>query len=498
MVAPPLSGNRTRGIKRLALTAARINAVDWLLAETVRLHEERQGRMRDDETANVLARETAASLPGRLARRAAALPIAAGIREDVTYLFRLAWRMAVVLSVLAIVAGTIAALSATAVRQVDLLLAVASLLLLPGLMLIVWAGSMIFARPGRAAPGLSHGWLAISLRKLGPRMVSGPLAAETVSAAAGLMTTGAGRWMLGALTHVFWSVYGLSALAVLALLFSIAQYDLSWGTTLLDDATAVGLIQAMAWLPSAVGLIEPLTSEWILAGREGVQSGAMRAEWARFLLVLIAVYGILPRVVLALACSAFGWAGLKRMSLDTTRPGYLRLAGALTTDGEMEVQGPEPATVSPPQRERPRVAEGAPLLVAVELERSDWPTALPSLEWRALGRADTRAQRKGLLAAAGGLDKPPPAVLGQCSGVRTPDEGTGRFLSDLAEAAGTVLVIWLDELSMLEARGGDVKERRSDWQALADRVGAEFVVLDASEPDADSLAALRQAIGMTE
>lgn len=480
------------------MSVSRINAVEWLLAETVRLHEERHGRMCDDETANVLARETAGSLQARLARRAAALPVAAGIRIDLKRLRQLASRMALMLSALAVIAGSLAAFSTTAIRQVDLLLAVASLLLLPGLMLILWAGSMLFARPGRAAPGLSHGWLAVSLRKLGPRMASGPLAAESVSAAAGLMLTSPGRWLLGALTHVFWLVYGLSALAALTLLFSIAQYDLSWGTTLLEDATVVGGIQAMAWLPAAFGLIEPLTSDWIMTGREGIQSGAMRAEWARFLLVLIAVYGILPRALLALVCAALGSRGLKRMSLDTARPGYLRLAGALNPAEDIEVRGPEPAVAPAPRRERPAQVDGAPLLVAVELERSDWPIPLPQLEWRALGRADTRTQRKALLAAAGGLDKPPPAVLAQCSALRTPDEGTGRFLSDLADAAGTVLVIWLDELSILKSRGVDEVERHSDWQALADRMGAELVTLDANQPDDESLAALRRAIGVRE
>ncbi|MFP4208119.1 MAG: hypothetical protein ACLFSC_05620, partial [Wenzhouxiangella sp.] len=57
-----------------------IRAADWLLAEAVRVHEERHGRLRDDETANVLARETAGGLAARLARRAAALPVAAAVR----------------------------------------------------------------------------------------------------------------------------------------------------------------------------------------------------------------------------------------------------------------------------------------------------------------------------------------------------------------------------------------------------------------------------------
>ena len=311
-----------------------------------------------------------------------------------------------------------------------------------------------------------------------------------------MLLTGAGRWLLGALTHLFWSMYGVSALAILILLFSIAQYDLSWGTTLLTDDTAVSLIQAMAWLPVALGFIEPLTPEWILAGREGVQGGALRADWARLLLVLVAVYGIFPRLVLALLCGLFGWAGLKKMDLDTARPGYLRLAGVLSADQDVRIQGDRPSIVKAAKRQRPAVVDGAPLLVAVELERADWPVSLPGVQWRALGPADTRAQRKSLLAAAGGLQLPPPAVLAQCSGLRTPDEGTGRFLSDLADEAGTVLVIWLDELSVLQGRGGDPAEREADWRDLAERMGAELVILDASQPDDRGLLALRQACGV--
>ncbi|MFW5816876.1 MAG: DUF2868 domain-containing protein, partial [Wenzhouxiangella sp.] len=336
------------------------------------------------------------------------------------------------------------------------------------------------------------------LRRLGPRLFSGPLAAETVSAAVGLLTTGAGRWLLGTLTHAFWATYGLAALATLALLFSIAQYDLSWGTTLLADDTVVGLIQALAWLPEALGLAEPLSPDWILAGREGAQSGELRAQWARFLLVLVGVYGILPRLVLMLVCAAFAAVGLRGVRLDTARPGYLRLAGVLTADGEIHTRGPRPQTAAAPRRERPAAAAGPPLLVAVELERTDWPVSLPGIEWRALGRADTRAQRTGLLAAVESLTRPPPAVLAQCSALRTPDEGTGRFLAALADAANTVLVIWLDEVQAWRERGGDHGERQADWRALAERIGAELVVVDADAPEAGALAELIQALGLRE
>jgi hypothetical protein len=466
-----------------------------MVAEAVRLHEERYGRLRDDETANVLARESADGLESRLARRAAALPVSASIRHDLQRLRRLLISLAWILIVLAAVAGTLAAWASAQAREVDVLLAAASLLILPLVMLMAWLATMLFTRPGRAAPGLSSGLLGMGLRRLGPRLLSGPLSAETVGAVAGLLTTAPGRWLLGVLTHLFWTVYGLAAIAMLALLFSIAQYDLSWGTTLLADDTVVEFIQILGGLPAALGLIEPLTPEWILSGREGTQDGAMRAEWAQLLLVIVAVYGILPRLLLAAVSMLLATVGLRRVSLDTTRPGYLRLAGALSADGDILTRGDRPRSSQSPPRKRPANAAGPPVLVAMELEREDWPVSLPGMNWRSLGRADTRSQRNELLAAVKALESPPPALLAQCSALRTPDEGTGRFLSALADAVDTVLVIWLDELDVLKARGGDAMEREADWQALARRISADFVVLDASGPEPSALAELRQKSG---
>ncbi len=475
------------------MSKGRLPAAAWLLTETVRLHEERHGRILEDATANVLARETAGGFVDGLARRAAALPDAASVRADLLRLRGLGRWLVVLVLLLAVTAGALAALSSAASREVDVLLASASLLLLPGLMLLVWLALMLFSRPGRTAPSLSGGLLGLGIRRLGPRVLSGPLAAETVSSATGLLLSRPGRWLLGSLTHAFWALYSLAALILLVLLFSIAQYELSWGTTLLTDDSVIRVIQGLAWAPATLGLIEAPSPEWILAGREGMNSGAVRGEWARFLLVLVAVYGLLPRLLLLVLCLALAVPGLRRVPVDTSRPGYLRLAGILVADGDIDTRGQAPVATRPPARARPRRSAGPPLLVGVELEREDWPVELPGLAWRALGRADTRSQRAGLVAAVESLAEPPPAVLAQCSALRTPDEGTGRFLSGLADAAGTVLVIWLDESEALRDRGGDLAARQADWHDLAGRIGAELVVVDADAPDEAALAELVRA-----
>ena len=479
------------------MSKGHLPVTDWLLTETVRLHEERHGRFRDDDTANVLARETAGHFADALSRRAAALPCAAAVRADLQRLRCLGRWLVLLMLLVALVAGVLAALSSAATREVDVLLAAASLLVLPGLMLVLWFMLMLFSRPGQTAPSLSGGLLGLGIRRLGPRVLSGPLAAESVAAATGLLLSRPGRWLLGTFTHAFWALYSLAALALLGLLFSIAQYDLSWGTTLLTDETVVVLIQGLAWAPAALGLIEAPSAEWILAGREGVESGALRAEWARFLLVLVASYGLLPRLVLLGLCAILAVVGLRHVPVQTFRPGYLRLAGVLVADGKIDTRGQLPTATKPPVRTRPRRSAGPPLLVGVELEREDWPVELPGLQWRALGRADTRSQRAGLQAAIDSLETPPPAVLVQCSALRTPDEGAARFLSGLADVGGTVLVIWLDEIEALRTRGGDLSARCADWQNLAGRIGAEMVVFDADAPDEAALEELARIAGVS-
>lgn len=489
MPRPIIEGRFHAGRARF-VSKARLSAADWLLTETVRLHEERHGRGGDDDTANALARNAGPNLTLRLARRAAALPAAASVRADLARLRRLALRLGGLVLVLAALAGGLAAMASAAEREIGFLLAAASLLALPTLMLLIWLLLMLLSRPSRAAASLSGTMVAMGISRLGPRLLDGPLAAETVAASGGLLGTVPGRWALSAMAHLFWVVYSLAALVVLVLLFSVAQYDLSWGTTLLSDESVVGLISALAWLPANLGLIDPPRADWILAGREGHQPGSTRAEWASFLLALVLVYGLLPRLFLAVLSALLAFFGLRRLHLDTRQPGYLRLAGVLSDSAEVDVHGQAPAAPPARQRRVPRDADGPPLLVGMELERSDWPVKLPGHSWQVLGRADTRAQRRQLLAAAQGFLRPPPALIAHCSALRTPDEGTGRFLGRLADAAETLLVIWLDQTGRLEARDIDPRQRIADWHSLAERIGAALVVLDADQPAPGALAEL--------
>lgn len=471
---------------------------DWLLTEAVRLREERSGRRGDDEAAVASALATGGTLSSRLAARAQALPGADNILADIRHLRRLARNLALGLIALGALSGALAARASIADRQVDILLAAAALLLVPTVMLMVWLVLVVAGARGRDSGSLAGGLLAAGLRRLGPRLLGSDHAAEVTLAGGRLLRTGIGRWLLSSLTHAFWIAYAVAALMTLAAFFSIVQYDLSWGTTLLSEGTVVALMQTLAQPPAALGLIPPAPPEWILAGREGVPSAEGRAQWARFLLAMIAVYGLLPRLVFALLSLLGVFVGLRRLAVDTTLPGYLRLSGALLPAAPATEHGRAPKPAPKKTRRRPRNPVGGPVLIGIELEQQTWPLAIPGIETHALGRADDRAGRGRLLSALAALRGPPPVLLIACSMLRTPDAGSERFIDRAADAAGTVPVLVLVEGALFAERGGRLASRLADWQALAERAGGEALLLDLDAPDAAAIARLLQWIQGSE
>ncbi len=475
----------------------RLRVNDWLLVESFRHLEERAGR-RADASALAIARERGGDLPGRILARALALDQAPAVRADIRRLRRaLSW-LGLGLAGLGLVLGATAARATIADRQVDILLATAALLLVPSLMLLAWLGVMLFGARRRARAGLLGGLAFGALRWLGPRLLASPHGADVMTAFGGLAATAWGRWRLSAMTHGFWLAYAVGAFFTLFVFFSVVQYELTWGTTLLGDESVVRLVRWLAAWPELLGFMSPSDPAWIVAGREGTDDAPARAQWARFLLAMIAAWAIVPRAALgaiSLSCSAL--AG-RRMELDTTRPGYLRLAADLSpARGTAESAGrPVPVAGRRKRRERKPNAVGV-LAVAVELEREEVGPAglVPGVEIIDLGRADHRAGREAALENARLLRRPAAAVLAVCSMLRTPDAGTERFLARLSEAADAPLWLAVDEGGRLVERGGDLAARRRDWQSLAERAGGEAVFIDRDAPAAGELARLHRALG---
>ncbi|MCQ4348666.1 DUF2868 domain-containing protein [Pseudomonas stutzeri] len=429
----------------------------WL-AETLRLTEEQRGPLEDAEACRQ-ARAGGGDLRRRILARAALLARREGLDLAAAH-WRQGARLALLLlGLLALGSGAGLAFAALGdgSRPVNLLWALGSLLGLHLVTLAGWALGFVFA--GEAAGVLGRLWLDLG----------GRLARDSRSALLGpallalLGRAGLQRWALGLLSHGLWLLALLAALAVLLALLATRRYGFVWETTLLPTEGFAALIHALGALPALLGFPQP-DLELLRASGEAVVGGeAARQTWAAWLLGVFAVYGLLPRALLALLCLWRWRRGLARLDLDLAQPGYSRLRERLLPSSErLGVGDPAPAQLHQPRAgHAERTLQGA-LLVAVELDdRQPWPPALPPGVEDA-GVLDDGASRRALLERL--ANRPAARLLVACDPRRSPDRGTLGLLGELARSAGDTRV-WL-----LPAPPGEPLDpaRLGDWQtALA-------------------------------
>jgi hypothetical protein len=215
-------------------------------------------------------------------------------------------------------------------------------------------------------------------------------------------------------------------------------------------------------VPALLGFHLP-DSNMIAASTHVLVDDTSRQAWASWLLGVLLVFGLLPRLVLLLLCWA-GWQrGKSRLTLDLNLPDYQLLRAHLQPSSERlginaiapELPPHHPATAS-------TLASSGALLVAIELDpQRPWPPPLPKTVADA-GVLDSREQRQHLLEQ---LSRFPPARLAiACDPRRSPDRGTLALLGELARSA-TATRIWL-----LPAAPGEAldSQRLGDWHhALA-------------------------------
>ncbi len=470
-----------------------IELSDWLLTESLRRHEQRLGRRGDDAKAMILAREAATSLDRRLAVRAQALPGLEGFGRDLGRLYQNGRRFLLALALLGLVGGWFAARASAADRAMDLLLVSLALVGLPTLILLIWLLVWIGSARSASTPGALSATVGRLLAWLGPRLLSGTLAAELAQSAVSWLGTAAGRWWLSLGSHLLWLGYSLGALLGLAFFFSVAQYDLSWGTTILSDESVADLIVALAWLPEQLAMVPAMTPDIIERGREGGLAGLDRALWARFLMVLVVLYVILPRLFLVL----LSWWRFRRLSkrvpLDLALPGYLRLrAELMPSSSEEKLLGDRPEDDAYPEQ-RPRPASSSrPIVVGFELDGDADQALARALDDRVvhLGCADRRQERESLVQALSAIRPPPSDLLVVCSLLRTPDSGSARLIGRLADAARGALTLLAIDADQVSARGGDLAGRLADWERLARRAGGRLEAIDLG----DDPAALRARV----
>lgn len=424
----------------------------WL-TETIRLREEHAGPL-DDLEANRVARSAGGDLSARIQRRALWLAERDGLSDALGHWLQGARLALIVLAVLAVVSGAGLAFAALGDGQtpVNVFWALGSLLGLNLILLLSWALGLVFA--GEHGATLGRLWLWLS-EKLARDAKAAQLAPALLLL---LQRRKLNRWVLGALVNGLWLLAMLSALILLLTLMATRRYGFVWETTLLGSDTFVAMTQALGALPALLGFNVP-TVEMIRASGDGALNiESARQAWATWLVGVLVVYGVLPRLLLALLCVWRWKRGRAQLQLDLNLPGYAQLRERLMPTSErLGISDAAPEQLHRVQSTVSDLQSDGALLVAIELDdQRPWPPALPKNVSDA-GVLDSRESRHKLLEQ---LSRFPPARLAiACDPRRSPDRGSLALIAELARNASATRV-WL-----LQAPPGEAldAERLGDW-----------------------------------
>jgi len=435
----------------------------WL-CEALRLREEHAGPLEDSE-ANRHAQQAASDLSARIEARALWLANRDGLLHAQQHWLQGARLALTLLVLLALLSGAGLALSALGdgQRSVNVFWALGSLLGLHLLLLLGWLLGLLLG--GKQAGALGRLWLWLS-EKLARDARAAQLAPALLLL---LQRQGLNRWLLGLLVHGLWLVALLSALLLTLALLATRRYGFVWETTLLGSDTFVSLTHALGAIPALLGFSVPSAEIIRASGDAALPIEAARHAWAGWLLGVLLVFGILPRLLLALFCLWRWQAGQKRLQLDLSLPGYSLLRERLQPSSErLGVCDVAPAQLHQPQAGNHSEGSLGALLVAIELDpQRSWPPVLPKGISDA-GVIDSREQRNQLLDQ---LSRFPPArLLIACDPRRSPDRGSLALLGELARSAAATR-IWL-----LPPPPGEALDsaRLSDWHRALEHLQLSY------------------------
>jgi hypothetical protein len=426
---------------------------DLWLTEAVRLREQQAGALEDTE-ANRRARTEGGDLPTRITHRGRLLAERDGMLAALLHWKQGARLALIVLAIFAVISGAGLAFAALGDGQapVNVFWALGSLLGLNLILLISWALSLIFA--GHNTASLGRLWLWLS-EKLARDAQAAQLAPALVLL---LQRKRLNRWVLGALVNGIWTLALVSALVMLLMLMATRRYGFVWETTILGSDTFVALTHALGAIPSLLGFSVPTDSMIRASGNGASIVESARQAWAAWLVGVLVVFGIAPRLLLALVCFWRWRRGRAALTLDLSQPGYAELRERLMPSSErLGVNDAAPPSLHHVQLERASLESEGALLVAIELDdQRPWPPKLPKSVADA-GILDSRESRNKLLDQ---LTRFPPARLAiACDPRRSPDRGSLALIAELARCAGSTRV-WLLPAPTGSALDAD---RLGDW-----------------------------------
>ncbi|HJH22521.1 MAG TPA: DUF2868 domain-containing protein [Pseudomonas lactis] len=435
----------------------------WL-TETVRLREEHAGPLEDLE-ANRLARTAGGDLPSRIQQRALHLAERDGLTAALSRWLQGARLALVLLAVVAVISGAGLAFAAlgNGLAPVNVFWALGSLLGLNLILLISWALGLLFA--GEHSASLGRLWLWLS-EKLARDAKAAQLAPALLLL---LQRQKLNRWAVGVLVNSLWLLALLSALVILLTLLATRRYGFVWETTILGADTFVAVTQALGTLPALLGFNVPTVEMIRASGDSALNIESARQAWAAWLVGVLLVYGLLPRLILALLCLWRWKRGRAALRLDLNLPGYAQLRERLMPSSErLGVNDVAPEHLHQVSGGVSELESDGALLVAIELDdQHPWPPKLPA-NVKSAGILDSRESRNKLLEQ---LSRFPPARLAiACDPRRSPDRGSLALIAELARSASDTRV-WL-----LQAPPGQAldAERLGDWHAALQQLEVSF------------------------
>lgn len=426
----------------------------WL-CETVRLREEQSGLLEDSEACRT-ARRNQGSLAQRLQVRGLFLAQRDGLVSAMLHWLQGA-KLALWLVILsAIISGVIlakTALSGTP-QTINIFWALAGLIGLNLLSLLLWCFSMVFSHQTNSP--LSQVWLWLS-NKLARDAKAVQLAPALLVL---LQRHHLLRWGLGRLLHGWWLLTLTTALLSLIALLATRRYGFVWESTIVASDSFVLLVNSLgspgAWLGFAVPDSELIRS----SGLQALENEQARHIWASWLLGMLLIYGIVPRLICSLLCEWRWRRGVKRLQLNADDPIWQIYQQRVQPSSErLGIVDAAPSHL-------PSSSVGATLqgqdavLVAIELDDSiSWPPDLP-LKVLDAGIIDSREQRRQILEQLAA--HPPARLLIACNPQRSADRGTLHLMAELSRTA-THTRVWLLQTDT-------IAERLSNWQEQLDKL----------------------------
>lgn len=404
-------------------------------------HKETEWGPLDDSKAVRLAQHGTSNLE-KVVRRAEELSVSSGLLTGISTLITVGRFVLLLMFVSAIFAGTI--LTSTVLERgnqpVNITWAVVSLLGLNVLSLLLWLVALLLPRASGGILAQLWPWLTRKLAR-GPDMA---LALQSVWSVLG--QAGTKRWVLSAVTHVFWLTLSTSAAVALYLMLSTRQYDFVWATTVLSPDVFVSWAERLATVPQWLGYAVP-DREIVRASSavSAINAESTRMLWSNWLMGCLVAYGILPRLFLAALSIVIVFIRRNAMRPDLSSPYYISVLNRIpSTESYTDGRTPKDSVfkIATDHADQTRLAPHAEsVLIAIEPNPEEaWPPEDIGTNVTCTEPIDSRESRKHVLDALTRA-RPKNLVLA-CDARHTPDRGSMRLIADLSELSLRTLV-WL-------------------------------------------------------